>query len=61
MLTVNGQKMSKSKGTLIKADIFAKHLNPESIRYYFAYKLKNKSQLEKILQKHYLKWMIKKK
>ncbi|MCF6355244.1 MAG: methionine--tRNA ligase [Candidatus Polarisedimenticolaceae bacterium] len=38
-LTVNGQKMSKSRGTFIKADTYLKHLNPEYLRYYFAAKL----------------------
>lgn len=38
-LTVNGQKMSKSRGTLIKARTYLHHLNPEYLRYYFACKL----------------------
>jgi len=38
-LTVNGQKMSKSRGTFIKANTYFKHLNPEYLRYYFAAKL----------------------
>ncbi len=38
-LTVNGQKMSKSRGTFIEAKAFATHLNPEYLRYYFAAKL----------------------
>lgn len=38
-LTVNGQKMSKSRGTFIKAASFAEHFNPEYLRYYFAGKL----------------------
>ena len=38
-LTVNGQKMSKSRGTFIKARSYLDHLNPESLRYYFAAKL----------------------
>ncbi len=38
-LTVDGEKMSKSKGTFIKASTCAKHLNPSAIRYYFASKL----------------------
>ncbi|MHC4123732.1 MAG: methionine--tRNA ligase, partial [Planctomycetota bacterium] len=38
-LTVNGQKMSKSKGTFIKASTYLKHLNPEYLRYYYACKL----------------------
>ncbi|PWU17176.1 MAG: methionine--tRNA ligase, partial [Bdellovibrio sp.] len=39
MLTVNGQKMSKSKGTQINARTFAKHLSPTYLRYYYASKL----------------------
>ncbi len=38
-LTVNNQKMSKSRGTFIKARTFLEHLNPEYLRYYFAAKL----------------------
>ncbi|MDT8407162.1 MAG: methionine--tRNA ligase [Methylococcales bacterium] len=38
-LTVNGEKMSKSRGTFIKARTFLEHLNPECLRYYFAAKL----------------------
>ena len=38
-LTVDGQKMSKSRGTFIKADTYLQHLNPEYLRYYFAAKL----------------------
>jgi methionyl-tRNA synthetase len=38
-LTVDGQKMSKSRGTFIKARTFLQHLNPEYLRYYFAAKL----------------------
>ncbi len=38
-LTVNGQKMSKSRGTFIKARSYLDHLNPEYLRYYFAAKL----------------------
>ena len=38
-LTVNGQKMSKSRGTFITAKAFLDHLNPEYLRYYFAAKL----------------------
>ncbi|MEJ2177447.1 MAG: methionine--tRNA ligase [Gammaproteobacteria bacterium] len=40
-LTVNGQKMSKSRGTFIMAETYFKHLNPEYLRYYFAAKLDN--------------------
>lgn len=39
MLTVNGEKMSKSRGTFIAADTYLKHLDPESLRYYYASKL----------------------
>ncbi len=38
-LTVNGEKMSKSRGTFIKAHTYLEHLNPEYLRYYFAAKL----------------------
>ncbi|NIR28025.1 MAG: methionine--tRNA ligase [Gammaproteobacteria bacterium] len=38
-LTVNGQKMSKSRGTFIQARTYLEHLNPEYLRYYFAAKL----------------------
>lgn len=38
-LTVNGQKMSKSRGTFINARAYLDHLNPEYLRYYFAAKL----------------------
>ncbi len=38
-LTVNGQKMSKSRGTFITAASYRKYLNPEQLRYYFAAKL----------------------
>jgi methionyl-tRNA synthetase len=38
-LTVNGAKMSKSRGTFIRAGTWAKHLNVEYLRYYFATKL----------------------
>jgi len=40
-LTVNGQKMSKSRGTFIMAETYLDHLNPEYLRYYFAAKLGN--------------------
>ncbi len=40
-LTVNGQKMSKSRGTFITARTYLDHLNPEYLRYYFAAKLGN--------------------
>jgi methionyl-tRNA synthetase len=38
-LTVNGQKMSKSRGTFIMARTYLNHLDPEYLRYYFAGKL----------------------
>ena len=38
-LTVDGQKMSKSRGTFITARNYLDHLNPECLRYYFAAKL----------------------
>ena len=38
-LTVDGKKMSKSRGTFIKARTYLEHLNPEYLRYYFAAKL----------------------
>jgi len=41
-LTVNGEKMSKSRGTFIKARTYLDHLNPEYLRYYFAAKLNNR-------------------
>jgi methionyl-tRNA synthetase len=41
-LTVNGQKMSKSRGTFITARSYLDHLNPEYLRYYFAAKLSDR-------------------
>jgi methionyl-tRNA synthetase len=38
-LTVDGQKMSKSRGTFIMAETYLNHLRPEYLRYYFAAKL----------------------
>lgn len=38
-LTVDGQKMSKSRGTFLEARTYLNHLNPEYLRYYFAAKL----------------------
>jgi len=38
-LTINGEKMSKSRGTFIRASTYAKHLDPEFLRYYYAGKL----------------------
>lgn len=41
-VTVNGAKMSKSKGTFIKASTYLDHLDPECLRYYYAAKLNNR-------------------
>lgn len=41
-VTVNGAKMSKSRGTFIKAATYLQHLDPECLRYYYAAKLNNK-------------------
>ncbi|MCK5817949.1 MAG: methionine--tRNA ligase [Psychromonas sp.] len=41
-VTVNGLKMSKSKGTFIKASTYLEHLDPECLRYYYAAKLTSK-------------------
>ncbi len=38
-LTVNGKKMSKSRGTFVNARTYLDHLEPEYLRYYFAAKL----------------------
>lgn len=38
-ITVNGEKMSKSRGTFIMASTYLKHLDPEYLRYYYAAKL----------------------
>jgi methionyl-tRNA synthetase len=38
-LTVNGAKMSKSRGTFIKARTWLDHVNADALRYYFAAKL----------------------
>ena len=40
-LKVNGEKMSKSRGTFIQARVFLNHLPAEQLRYYFAAKLSN--------------------
>ena len=40
-VTVDGTKMSKSRGTFILADKYLEHLNPEYLRYYYAAKLSN--------------------
>lgn len=41
-LTVNGEKMSKSRGTFLTAKDFAKKYNPEYLRYYYANMLSKK-------------------
>ena len=41
-VTVNGAKMSKSKGTFIKAATYLQHLDPEYLRYYYAAKLNSR-------------------
>jgi len=41
-LTIDGEKMSKSRGTFIKARTYLNHLNPEYLRYYFASRLTSK-------------------
>lgn len=41
-LTIDGQKMSKSRGTFIEARTYLKHLSPEYLRYYIAAKLSSK-------------------
>jgi len=38
-LTVDGEKMSKSKGTFIQASTYLEHLDPAYLRYYYAAKL----------------------
>jgi len=41
-VTVNGAKMSKSKGTFIKARTYLDNLDPEYLRYYYAAKLSSR-------------------
>lgn len=41
-VTVNGAKMSKSKGTFVKASTYLDHLDPECLRYYYAAKLNSR-------------------
>ncbi len=41
-LTINGQKMSKSRGTFIKAETYLKQFRSDYLRYYFASKLSGK-------------------
>ncbi len=38
-LTLNGEKMSKSRGTLLRAETYLRFLNPEALRYYYAARL----------------------
>lgn len=38
-LTINGQKMSKSRGTFIQAQTFSRHFPTDTLRYYFAAKM----------------------
>jgi methionyl-tRNA synthetase len=38
-LTVNGEKMSKTKGTFVKAETYLKYLDPQALRYFYASKL----------------------
>jgi methionyl-tRNA synthetase len=41
-LTVDGEKMSKSKGTFVRASTYLKHLNPSYLRYFYATKLSSR-------------------
>lgn len=41
-LTINGEKMSKSRGTFITARTYLEHLDPEYLRYYYAAKLSSR-------------------
>lgn len=41
-LTIDGQKMSKSRGTFINARTYLQHLNPEYLRYYLATKISDR-------------------
>ncbi len=43
-VTINGKKMSKSRGTFIKARTYLNHLHPEYLRYYFAAKLTSSTE-----------------
>ena len=43
-LTVDGKKMSKSRGTFIQAEVYIKHLPAEPLRYYYAAKLNNTAE-----------------
>lgn len=55
-LSVDGEKMSKSKGTFVKASTYLNHLDPACLRYYYASKLGSKLDdldlnLEEFIQK----------
>ena len=41
-LTVDGEKMSKSKGTFVRASTYIKHLDPNYLRYFYATKLSSR-------------------
>jgi methionyl-tRNA synthetase len=41
-LTVDGEKMSKSKGTFVAAKTYLKHLDPSYLRYFYATKLSSR-------------------
>ncbi|MDA8633658.1 methionine--tRNA ligase [Verrucomicrobiales bacterium] len=41
-LTVDGEKMSKSRGTFIQAETYLKHLDPSYLRYYYATRLSSR-------------------
>ncbi len=43
-VTVNGQKMSKSRGTFVSASTYLKYLDPEYLRYYYASKLTDRTE-----------------
>lgn len=40
-LTVNGEKMSKRRGTMVRASTYLQHLDPAALRYFYATKLSN--------------------
>jgi methionyl-tRNA synthetase len=40
-LTVNGEKMSKRRGTMVRASTYLEHLDPAALRYFYATKLSN--------------------
>lgn len=41
-VTVNGAKMSKSRGTFVQARTYLDHLDPDCLRYYYAAKLSSR-------------------